>query len=152
MEEKEFDPNVEFVPTPDVVIKSRDKGDVTASTRKYTVAVPEEESKDFIVEVRASQLREIRNVLETHAEIKFPWQEILLALSGVLIGGFFSALFSSLEFESFLGKFVYIGFPFLAGILGTAYFFVRHGNVKNINELSDDLLKKIPDPNNVTKK
>ena len=152
MEEKDFEPKVEFIPPPDYVVKSDGNKDLTTSVRTYSVTVPEDEANDFVVEVRASVLKDIRSTLDKHSKSSFPWQEILLAITAILLGGFFSGIFSSLKIETDLGKLVFVAFPVISGITGTSYFFVRRDDNKSISDLSNDLLNKIPNPDNVKKK
>jgi hypothetical protein len=152
MDEKDFEPKVEFIPPPDYVVKPEGDKDLTTSVRTYSVTVPEDEANDFVVEVRASVLKDIRDTLDKHSENTFPWQEVLLAITAILIGGFFSGIFSSIKIDTFLGKLVFVVFPVVSGIAGTSYFFVRRDNNKSISELSKNLLNKVPNPENVKKK
>ena len=152
MDEKDFEPKVEFIPTPDVVVESDGNKELTTSTRTYSVTVPEEEANDFVVEVRASILKDIRTTLDKHAENRFPWQEFLLAVTAILLGGYFNGIFSSLKIETLTGKLVFVVFPVVSAIAGTAYFFIRRDNNKAISDLANELLKKVPNPENVKKK
>ncbi|AFU68155.1 hypothetical protein P700755_001217 [Psychroflexus torquis ATCC 700755] len=76
----------------------------------------------------------------------------MLAITAILIGGFFSGIFSSLKIDTNLGKLVFVGFPIIYAITGTSYFFIRSTDNKSISDLSTDLLNKVPNPDNVQKK
>jgi len=94
-EKKEFKPAVKFlIPTPDVKIETTEQDNIT-TTRQYPVVVPKAERDDFMIQVRASQINEIREVCDGIKDEKFPVSEIILFVTSALIGSTISAMFQT---------------------------------------------------------
>jgi uncharacterized protein YacL len=145
-EKKEFKPADKFlIPTPDVKVETTEWNDIT-TTRQYPVVVPKAERDDFMIQVRASQINEIREVCEGVRDEKFPVSEIILFVTSALIGSTISAFFSDLEITDTWGKINFIIFPIICAILGTNYYFKRKDNIKNLRDISQQVLKKLPNP------
>lgn len=144
-EKKEFKPAVNFFPTPDVKIETTEQDNIT-TTRQYPVIVPKAERDDFMIQVRASQINEVREVCNDIKNEKFPTSEIILFVTSALIGSIISALFSNLKITDIWGKINFILFPIICAVLGTIYFFKRKDNVKNLFDIAQQVLKKLPNP------
>lgn len=145
-EKKEFKPAVKFlIPTPDVKVETTEQDNIT-TTRQYPVVVPKAERDDFMIQVRASQINEIREVCDGVKDEKFPVSEIILFVTSALIGSTISAMFSDLKITDTWGKINFIVFPIICAILGTIYFFKRKDNIKNLYDISQQVLKKLPNP------
>lgn len=144
-EKKEFKPAVMYFPTPDVKVETSEKDNIT-TTRQYPVVVPKSERDDFMIQVRASQINEIRETCEGIKDEKFPTSEIILFVTSALIGSTISALFSDLKITDTWGKINFILFPIVCAVLGTIYFFKRKDNIKNLFEIAQQVLKKLPNP------
>ena len=144
-EKKEFKPAVMYFPTPDVKVETSDQDNIT-TTRQYPVVVPKSERDDFMIQVRASQINEIRETCEGIKDEKFPTSEIILFVTSALIGSTISALFSNLKITDNWGKINFILFPIVCAVLGTIYFFKRKDSIKNLFEIAQQVLKKLPNP------
>ena len=107
---KEFKPAVMYFPIPDVKVETFEQDNIT-TTRQYPVMVPKSERDDFMIQVRASQINEIRETFEGIKDEKFPTSEIILFLTSALIGSTISALFSDLKITDTWGKINFILFP-----------------------------------------
>ncbi|MCO4294312.1 hypothetical protein NF867_15730 [Solitalea sp. MAHUQ-68] len=145
-EKKEFKPAVMYFPTPDVKVETSKEDNIT-TTRQYSVVVPKSERDDFMIQVRASQINEIRETCDGIKDEKFPIAEITLFVTSALIGSTISALFSELKITDNWGKINFIFFPIICAVLGTVYFFKRKDNIKNLHEIAQQVLKKLPNPN-----
>lgn len=144
-EYKEFKPAVMYFPTPDVKVETSEEDNIT-TTRQYPVVVPKSERDDFMIQVRASQINEIRETCEGIKDENFPTSEIILFVTSALIGSTISALFSDLKITDTWGKINFILFPITCAVLGTIYFFKRKDNIKNLFEIAQQVLKKLPNP------
>jgi len=144
-EKKEFKPAVKYFPTPDVKVETSEQDNIT-TTRQYSVVVPKAERDDFMIQVRASQISDIRETFEGVKNEKFPTAEVILFVTSALIGSTISALFSDLKITDRWGQINFIIFPVLCAVLGTIYFFIRKDSIKNIYEIAQQVLKKLPNP------
>lgn len=144
-EKKEFKPAVMYFPTPDVKVETSEQDNIT-TTRLYSVVVPKAERDDFMIQVRASQLNEIRDTFDGIKDEKFPITEIILFITSALIGSTVSALFSDLKVTDLWGKINFIVFPIICAILGTIYLFKRKDKIKNLYDIAQQVLKKLPNP------
>lgn len=144
-EKKEFKPVVKYFPTPDVKVETSEQDNIT-TTRQYSVVVPKAERDDFMIQVRASQISDIRETFEGVKNEKFPTAEVILFVTSALIGSTISALFSDLKITDGWGQINFIVFPILCAVLGTIYFFIRKDSIKNIYEIAQQVLKKLPNP------
>lgn len=144
-EKREFKPAVMYFPTPDVKVETSEQDNIT-TTRQYPVVVPKSERDDFMIQVRASQINEIRESCDGIKDEKFPTSEVILFVTSALIGSTISALFSDLKITDNWGKINFIVFPIVCAVLGTNYFFRRKDNLKNLFEIAQQVLKKLPNP------
>jgi hypothetical protein len=144
-ENKEFIPAVMYFPTPDVKVETTEEDNLT-TTREYSVVVPKSERDDFMIQIRASQINEIRETLNGVKDQKFPYAEVILFVASALIGSTVCAIFSDLKITDNWGKVNFILFPIICAILATVYIFKRKDNMKNLHEVAQQLLKKLPNP------
>jgi uncharacterized protein YacL len=142
---KEFKPAVMYFPTPDVKVETTEQDNIT-TTRQYPVIVPKSERDDFMIQVRASQINEIRDTCDGIKDEKFPISEIILFVTSALIGSIISALFSDIKITDICGKINFILFPIVCAVLGTIYFFKRKDSIKSLFEIAQQILKKLPNP------
>ncbi len=137
---------------PEAEIIAPDVLELQPLTVTYNVTVHNEEFNDFVIGVKASSVNEIRTILDKEKETKYPIHEILLAICSIAIGAFISGITAELKLVNLLGKVILIACPILAGITGTAYFFVRHNSISSVKSLANNILNKLPDPSQVKKK
>lgn len=130
-------------PKPDFKIGAKDKNLTT--TRDFSVIIPKSEREEFIMEIRASQIEEIRQVCINAKETNI-YLEILLFVASSLIGSILCAAFSDMKVTDFWGKINFIFFPILCSILITTYFFLRKENIESLNNLKKQILNKLPNP------
>ncbi|WP_314202130.1 hypothetical protein [Capnocytophaga sputigena] len=67
MIEEKFTPAVMEFPKPDLKMKAEEKNMTT--TIDYSVVVPSSERKDFFLQIRASQIQEIREICRMQRKI-----------------------------------------------------------------------------------
>ena len=72
------------------------------TTLMYPIKQPEEYVNDFMINLRASDIRKVRKYCEDAKKSSFPWSELLLAISTTCIGCFLGALASNVELNSFI--------------------------------------------------
>jgi hypothetical protein len=118
----------------------------------YQVKQPEEDINDFLIEVRASKLRNIRKKVSQLTNPKFPWYELLLGVSTTALGAFFSGLLSDITLDSSQGIIVFIICPLISVGAGVGYFFKRYVDLKIPKLLAEDLLDELVDPEKTTEK
>jgi len=114
----------------------------------YPVKQPQEEANEFLIEVRATRINSCREKLLRLQIIKFPWAELLLALSTLVFGTSLGALTSSISYtgDSVLWFFYFLFLPILGSVMITAYFFLRVFNPVDVAKLAQDALEDLPDP------
>ncbi|MEM5018636.1 hypothetical protein WKH31_20305 [Metabacillus indicus] len=118
----------------------------------YQVKQPNEEKNDFLIEVRASKLRNIRRKVSQLADSRFPWHELLLGVSTTSLGAFFSGLLSDISLSSTKGIFVFILCPVIAMGAGVGYLFKRYVDLKLPRIMAKELLDELVDPDKTTEK
>ncbi|MEN2800119.1 hypothetical protein [Capnocytophaga sputigena] len=142
MIEEKFTPAVMEFPKPDLKMKAEEKNMTT--TIDYSVVVPSSERKDFFLQIRASQIQEIREICSNAKENNY--LEILLFFASALIGSSVCAFFSDLKISDFWGIINFAIFPCIFVFILTAYFFLRKENNKSLNDIKEQIFKKLPDP------
>lgn len=123
--------------------------DQVTTNYQYDVKRPAEYQNDFIIEVKASQIRRIKEKIANVSESKYPIHEILLGVSSVSIGAFLSALISGVKLDSCLGIIMYLICPVIASGTGVAYFFTRYMNLTTIKDLASSIDENLIDPDDV---
>lgn len=148
-----FKPDVSFLQSPDILkFEGNEKKNTEYTTIKMEVVRPNDDENDFIIQVRASLLKRIRDKLSPLCKQKFPLTEILLGVSTTLIGVVLSSIAADIKIEETKGIIIFVVLPVIAAICGTSYFFVRANNVVLISKFAQELLKEIPNPDATTQK
>jgi hypothetical protein len=119
------------------------------TTLTYPIKQPEEYVNDFMISLRASEIRKVRKYCDDAKTGKFPWHELLLAISTTCIGCFLGALTSSVELNSLKGIIMYIVSAVIASGSFVAYLFIRRYAISDVNELADKVKEYIIDPENI---
>lgn len=132
----------------DVSINDTNIGSAT-TTLTYSIRQPEEYVNDFMVSLRASEIRKVRKYCEDAKKSEFPWSEILLAISTTCIGCFLGALTSNIELNSLKGIIMYVVSLVIASGTFVAYLFIRKGSISDVNDLADKVKEYIVDPDNI---
>ncbi|OEH84281.1 hypothetical protein BHU72_10730 [Desulfuribacillus stibiiarsenatis] len=135
---------VSSLPVADVVLKSDNS--VVTTSYQYEVKQPEEDKNDFIVEVKASKLKRVREKLELLTSDRFPLYELFLGISSTCLGAFLSALASDIQLTTRKGQFLFIFCPIVAMGTGVAYLFLRYISILKPKIIATDLLVEIVDP------
>lgn len=138
-------PMAESIPTADVSFPPENNNIRHAA---YPVKQPEDEINEFMIEVRATKLSRCRTLLAKLEGNKFPWAELLLAVSSLAIGASLGALSSDVSFSKneTLWKFLFIFLPLVGVATLTAYFFIRNTTNKVASSIATAVLAELPDP------
>ena len=115
----------------------------------YVIKQPDEYAKDFIVGLRASEIRKVRKCCEEAKKNKFPWCEILLAISTSCVGCSLGAFASSVALNSLKGVFMYIISLIIATGTFVAYLFMRKTSVTDVNDLAEKVKEYIINPDDM---
>ncbi|HAT4245993.1 hypothetical protein LIZ77_05480 [Clostridium perfringens] len=119
------------------------------TTLTYQIKQPNEYLNDFMVSLRASEIKKVRGLCDDAKKSSFPWNEILLAIATTFLGCILGALVSNIQLNSLKGIIIYI----LGGVIASgtlvAYFFVRKNAIDDINRLADNIKEYIVDPDNM---
>lgn len=123
-------------------VKLTNDDEITTTSYTYEVKQPKSYAKDFMICMKASDIKKIRDILNKATKSKFPIHELLLGISTTGLGFFLSIIFSEQEYN----KWIYI--ITVAISIGTfvAYLFLRERNVVEINEVSKEILQYIENP------
>jgi hypothetical protein len=132
-------------PVASVTIQESDSEELS-TTHIYPVRVPENYKNDFLVSLRASDIKKVRKICREEQKNRFPWHELCLGLSTSFLGIFFGALASNVELKSFKGIIFYIVGLVISTSSFVAYVFFRKDSIKSINELSNSVNEYLPDP------
>lgn len=148
-----FKPDVSFLQSPDILkFEEKEKQKSEYTTIEMGVFMPNDDVNDFIIQVRASLIKRIRDKLSPLCKQKFPLTEILLGVSTTLIGVVLSSIAADIKITETKGIIIFVVLPVIAAICGTSYFFVRANNVVSISKFAEDLLEEIPNPDSTTQK
>lgn len=133
------------------MIKENDN-DSLYTSYTYEVRVPKQYKDDFMVQIRASDLKKIRKYCYEAKNSKLSWNEILLSVIGLTLGATISAIISKIPFEykSFVSIFSYNICPLITVGLMVWYWNNRKENMQNINDLVDKIEECIIDPDKDT--
>lgn len=119
---------------------------------EYPVKIPKQYTDDFLVEIRASDLRKVRKCCEKAKNNKFSINELVLSIAGITIGAVISAIVGKIPLNenSLASIFSYNICPMLSVGLLVYYFKSRKENMQNINDLVEKIEEYIIDPDNET--
>lgn len=101
--------NAEALPAADVRIRNGPKG--LTQTESFPVIPHKDEPNDYMIPIKKSTLKKFKTKLEQLKESKFQWDELLLAISTLFIGGIISAVIGNVEIATKQGIFFYIISP-----------------------------------------
>ena len=133
------------------VVKGTDDNNIYTNY-KFPVRIPKQYTGDFMVEIRASDLRKVRKCCEKAKNNKFTVNELVLSITGITIGVVISAIVGKIPFNenSFASIFSYNICPLFSVGLIVFYFKSRKENMQNINDLVEKIEEYIIDPDNDT--
>lgn len=130
-----------------VSISDSETGETKKTTSyTYPVVQPEEYKNEFMISLRASDIRKVKKICSKAQKSQFPFHELLLGLSTTLIGCTLGALGSGIHLSSFAGVIFYILCPIIATGTFVSYIFIRKSSIKDINELVENVEEYIPNP------
>lgn len=138
---EDFDDLNKSLPTAD--IKATIEENEIYQQHTYPILPTVQDSEDYMYSIRVSTLDRWRSKINNLIKNKFPWHELLLAISTLLAGAILSALISNIKLNTDLGILFYVVLPpiFLATLV--AYFFVRYNSVhsptEQLSEVKDEL-------------
>lgn len=111
------------------------------------IKVPKNDVNDFTIAIRASSIRKVRKACKNAKKGLLNWSEVLLGLSTLFGGGFFSAIISKLDYEfSYLNVFFYTLCPMVAVGFFVAYLFCRNKASIDAVKLAELIEEYIEDP------
>ena len=146
------EPNTYFSPDPPIVkqpvadVRAPKTGVGNQVIYTYPIRQPAEDSNDFQVGVRASILWRSRARLNSIAHQSFPIHELLLGLSTLAAGGTLNALVSGVSLGTWRSVLFFVFFPALSVGCGVAYGMLRHFKSRSAQQIAEDVLKDLPDP------
>lgn len=135
-----------------VSMKNEKKENTLYTSYQYEVRIPNQYKGDFMVEMRASELRKIRKFCNEAKKNNFSINEVLLSILGITIGVILTALMEKIPFNelTFASIFSYHICPIITAALAVLYYKNRKENTKNINELVEKIEEYIIDPDKDT--
>lgn len=149
MEEFKPEISVKSLPAADVSMLSIDS--TITSKYVYPVKRPVEYENDFLIQVKASEIRKIRKKLNEKDQCNFPFHEVLLGVSSITFGAFISALITGVELNfSIVSIVAYIVCPVITAGTFVAYYFNRKINNNSIEALVETILDLLVDPDNAS--
>jgi len=148
--EEEFDNQTQELPVAD--IKAKVEGEKIVQQYSYPVIPSSDDQEDFMISIRATNLRRWREKLAEISENAIPWAEILLALTAIIFGAIVSAIVSGIEVSSTKGIWFYIVLPPIGTASLVSQFFVRHISKSRPAKIAEELTREIPNPENTPKR
>jgi len=140
------------IPPPD--IEALQAADVSAPagatsgvvSRVFSVKQPEEDAADFEIYVRASTLNRIRNNLNNISTSGFPWEELLLGFSTLLLGAWIGAVPSEINHTDTKYFWYFQAFPAMGFSALIAYIFLRKQSYSALISMAKSAHDELPDP------
>lgn len=141
------EPNAQSLPAADVTLPLSNDEYRHAS---YPVRRPAEEIDEFLVECRASVLRQVREKLEKIKNTNFTLGEALLTVAATAGGTWLGALSSPISYTSdpWLWLLYFSFLPIVAIALALTYLFKRQQTLSKASDLATEALVALPDPKN----
>jgi hypothetical protein len=133
-------------PLPAADVKANDAS-ANVEYEAYPVRKPEEDLNDFKVQVRATTLDRCRTKLSEVSTARFPWHEVMLALSTLAGGTSLGSLSADIKAGTLKAGFFYTFLPVIAVAAFVAYLFLRRSAVSDPAKAASDVLTDLPDPN-----
>lgn len=136
-------PAVEMVPAADIQAPTTATG--VTSTQVLPVVIPRADAEDKLVRLRAKDLKRLRQRAAKLAGTTFPWFEVFLAISTLLLGAFVGSASTT---QISIGPIDLDRWWFLVvGVAaGVAYIFSRSRHSADASSLGREVLEEIPDP------
>jgi hypothetical protein len=137
-----------------VSIENKKEESTLYTSYQYEVRIPNQYKGEFMVEMRASDLRKVRKYCNEAKKSKFPINEILLAILGITVGVIITAFMDKIPFKelTFASIFSYNICPVITVAFSVLYYKNRKENIQNINELVEKIEEYIIDPDKDTDK
>jgi hypothetical protein len=123
---------------------------IATTTRTYPVRLPEKDKNDFLVQVWASTLHRCRHKLLKVKQSRFPYGEVLLAVSTLFLGSILGAWQAGIKMTDSSGIFFYVLSPVVAVGTVVAYFFYRHISISEPRKIVDEVLEELPNPDDTS--
>lgn len=134
----------EFVFTEDTVVADikNEIGGVKNGALQYKqiveIKVPMEDINDYKIAVRKSSIKKITNACKEIENNKFAWGELLLGISTLFFGAFFSAIISGVKYElKLLSVMFYTIFPTIAVATLIGYIACRKSLIRDAGYLAN---------------
>lgn len=116
-------------------------------SQTYNVRIPKAEAKIILDE---SSVKKIQDECEKAKKTSFPYGEVLLGVSSLLIGAFFSAILSKVPYElKLISVFFYSICPVCGIGCGVGYFFHRKKDTYDIKQFAEKIEECIKNIDNV---
>ena len=149
-------PEVDSIPAADIHYDSQRSGAVT-TTQTFKVFIPKSDAEDFVINVRASQLREAIHLISEHerGSSSGHWSDLCLAGSTLLAGTSLSSLTNpSLIVDNALttiGVFHLVAFPTAAVALFFGFLMLRQPDQLTATNLCNSLKRRLPNPDDAAR-
>lgn len=118
-------------------------------TQQFPVRHPADYRNEFLVQVRASSLREARVRLEELSSQGLPWREAALGFSMLAAGAALSAWASGVRIDTAKGALFFVLMPVISSASFVAYMFLRKLDGFDRNRLKD-VVSYLPDPDDTS--
>lgn len=141
-----FPAEAPVVRQPAADVRAPQVGEGNQVTYTFPIRQPEEDFNDFQVGVRASLLKRCRARLRSISGDRFPLPEVLLGIATLTAGATFSAVISGVQLDSWRGVVFFVILPMVAVGSGVAYGMLRHFSLRTTQQLAEDILADLPDP------
>lgn len=113
--------------------------------QSFSVQIPAPEEK---IVLNKSSIKKILKECSEAKKSKNYYADMFLGISTLLLGGFFSAIISQMEYKiGFLNVMFYTICPTIGGVFGVAYFFERKKENYDINKLSSRIEEELSNLN-----
>jgi hypothetical protein len=138
--DKHFKPSVRYFnvsnpPKADVVITEKESTNRNFQVLTIPSILPSSEKDEFLLQIRASVISEIRESAIKVNSKKYNYSEIWLGLCTVCLGA---------VFNNYDSQYIYLILAFLIGVSGVTYYFTRKVNIDRFSEFATKVLKLLP--------
>lgn len=116
----------------------------------FPVVLPKEDIDDKVVPIRGKDLNRWRGKLLRICNRPFKCDDLFLAISMLLLGSYAAVLLTNNSYSGFVNFALHTLLPCLGVGFFIAYIFIRRISTASPKELSEELLKEIPNPDDIT--
>lgn len=146
--QEKLEEKAENSPVSDAKVTSLDGSIFSSYT--YPVRTPNEDLNEFIVKVRAQNLRKARQSLKRILNLPFGWQDLCLFVASSSLGGSLGGFLVDLPPWTWRFVLFWIVCPVAFAVGITGYMFLKKQSIVDIKSAAKTALDMIPDPEDTT--